>query len=310
MGLSLAITLASFAAPEPPQRIPVVVTTDCGVEVDDQWALVHLALSPKVALRAIVTTHAPSFIRPASERSAKAAREIVAKLPPDRRPLVMPGSPIPLSNLDEPSANDGVDLILKETRDGTPDRRVVVVVIGAATDVASALLIDPSFADRVEVVAMGFDGWEKGGDPWNVKNDVKAWQVLLDSRLPLVVGDCAVSKRCLVMSSPEAHRRLDHCGPLGTTLADILDKWLTANPDLAAKATASVGRWPIWDEVTVAHILGMTEVDVRHRPSLRSDLSLDHSGTRGTVRWIREVDSERLWIDLAENIRRADLLGR
>ena len=57
---------------------PVVVTTDCGAEVDDQWALAHLALSPEIALKGVVTTHAPSLKRPAAESSAKAAREVFA----------------------------------------------------------------------------------------------------------------------------------------------------------------------------------------------------------------------------------------
>ena len=69
---------------------PVVVTTDCGAEVDDQWALAHLALSPEIALKAVVTTHAPSLKPPAAASSAKAAREVFTRMkiaePP---PIVM-----------------------------------------------------------------------------------------------------------------------------------------------------------------------------------------------------------------------------
>src|SRR5438874_103672 len=97
---------------------------------------------------------------------------------------------------------------------GPADRPAVVLttacgveVVGAATDVASALLVEPTWAERVSIVAMGFEGWPAGGDPWNVKNDVKAWQVLLDSRAPIVVGDSTVTKRDLLMTPARARDR-------------------------------------------------------------------------------------------------------
>ena len=62
------------------------------------------------------------------------------------------------------------------------------MVIGAATDVASALVTDPTWGDRVAIVAMAFDGYPKGGDPWNVKNDPIAWRILLDSRAASVTA--------------------------------------------------------------------------------------------------------------------------
>ena len=39
----------------------VLLTTDCGVDMDDQWAIVHLALHPAFDLRSVVTTHAPNL---------------------------------------------------------------------------------------------------------------------------------------------------------------------------------------------------------------------------------------------------------
>src|SRR5439155_24574076 len=131
-------------------------------------------------------------------------------------------------------SNPGVDLLLSESR-RPQGRRLHVLVIGAATDVASALLIDPGFAERVEVVAMGFDGWPEGGDPWNVKNDVRAWQVLLQSRVPIVVGDGDVGRRRLGMSVASAHRWLDASGAPGRPLVALLETWLTKNAALARK---------------------------------------------------------------------------
>src|SRR5207244_673531 len=112
---------------------------------------------------------------------------------------------------------------------------------GAATDMASALLTDPTLADRIEVIAMAYYNWPDGGDEWNVKNDPKAWQVLLESRAPLAVGDQAVCKRDLAMNSERARTLFAERGPEGRYIAGIFTDWMTKHPDLAKSD------WPVWD---------------------------------------------------------------
>ena len=80
--------------------------------------------------------------------------------------------------------NAGVDFIVQSSKNFSKDNRLTVFTIGAATDVASAVLEDPSIVDRIQVVAMGFSSWPKGGDEFNVANDPRAWQVVLHVRCP------------------------------------------------------------------------------------------------------------------------------
>jgi hypothetical protein len=73
---AFAVTLMAGALGLMPlaERRPVVLTTDIGTEVDDQWALAHLALSADLDLKGIVTTHAPNLAAPAAETSANYSR--------------------------------------------------------------------------------------------------------------------------------------------------------------------------------------------------------------------------------------------
>jgi inosine-uridine nucleoside N-ribohydrolase len=146
---------------------------------------------------------------------------------------------------------------------------------------------------------MGFDAWPEGGDPWNVKNDVRAWQVLLASRAPIVVGDTAVCRRPLAMTPARARALFPGEQEPGSTLVSLLESWLARNAKLAASETGSPESWPIWDEVTVAHLLGFTRVETRPRPTLRDDRIFDHSRPQGTIGWITAIDADRLWADLA-----------
>jgi purine nucleosidase len=296
-GLAFCPGLAQAAA-----KPAVVLSTDCGTEVDDLWALTHLALSPELELRGVVTTHAPNLAAPAAETSAQAARAVLALLPIEPKPPVFAGSSTPLEEKDRPRPSAGVDFLVREARNHTAADRLVVVMIGAATDVASALLVEPAIADRIRIVAMGFNGWPEGTDPWNVKNDVRAWQVVLASKAPLVVGDAAITKRRLSMTARKAHALLDGHGKAALELVANLERWLAQNGKLAESVSGAPGTWPIWDEVTTAYLLGLATVRTYPRPALRDDMTFDHSQPRGTLDWVTEIDTDRLWADLARKL--------
>lgn len=303
--LLAVVFTAAVASPAPR---PVVLTTDCGADMDDQWALSHLVLAPEFDVRAIVTTHTGKhaiLAAPAAESSARVARDVLAHMPVRQRPIVIAGSSVPLQSRTA-LRNAGVERIMAESRNFARDRRLTVLVIGAATDTASALLADPSLADRIEIIAMGFRGWAEGGDEFNIQNDPLAWQVILDSGAPVTIGDGTVTKRDLSMTSERAHAVLDPAGAPGRYLAGLFDQWVGAHRDIVAKVTGNAKQWPVWDEVTVAYMLGMAKADQRPRPKLRPDLSFDHSPTHGVVTWVTSIDGNRLWTDLAHRLQRAE----
>lgn len=299
----------STAAVNPQQAVtPLIMTTDCGADMDDQWALAHLALSPEFHVLGVITTHAPGFAPPAAEASARTARDVLDHLPLLIRPPVLAGSSVPLSDKAVPLQNAGVYFILGESRGHTAANRLTVLVTGAATDVASALLIDPTLGDRIQIVAMGFNKWPEGTDPFNVKNDIKAWQVLLESRAPIVVGDTTVTDRHLRMTRERAKELFDSHGDAGKYLAGLLVSWLDQHADLVQSVTSDRNSWPVWDEVTVAYLLGFTASEAHPRPRMRDDMVFEHpaGGTGGpAITWITSIDSAKLWADFTGKLDRA-----
>ena len=66
-----------------------------------------------------------------------------------------------------------------------------VVAIGAPTNVASALLADPTLADRIVVVWLGGHALNWGDTAeFNLRQDPEASRVLLDSGVALVLVPC------------------------------------------------------------------------------------------------------------------------
>jgi inosine-uridine nucleoside N-ribohydrolase len=298
------------AAKQP--RRAVILTTDCGCEMDDQWALAHLALSTEqIDLLGIVTTHTGKHGKhniPASEYSARVAREVLEQLPLPVRPPVLAGSSVPLRQKAEAQKNPGVEFILKESRGYHRDRRLTVLVIGAATDVALALNTDPTLSDRIELVTMAFNEWPKGDDLFNVLNDIKAWQVLLESSAPIVVGDAAVCMKHLRLTRERAKELFGGRGAPGRYLTSLLVTWLDRQGDLAEKM-GDRHSWPVWDEVAVAYLLGFTKREIHSRPRMRDDMTFEHPAAakrpESTITWVTEINAVELWTDFVHKLDRA-----
>jgi purine nucleosidase len=292
-----AIPFASRSSP-----LAVVLTTDCGAEIDDQWALAHLALSPEVDLQAVITTHASS-IRLSSATAAQHAADVLAQVSPARLPLtrLVAGSDVPLQDVRTPRKNAGVDLLLRLSRKYSESSRLAVLIIGPGTDVASAVLQDPSIVRRIAIVAMSFNDWPGGGDGFNVKNDPLAWQVILNSDVPVVIGSGAVALRHLKLTRAEASALMQSHGSVGGYLYGLFDDWLTQRAELVARLGAP-GTWAIWDEVVVAYALGLARGNEVPRPYLESNLSFSHPETARRLTWLTEIDTERLWLDFTGKI--------
>jgi len=303
MGALHVMTPEAAISATPTSAAPAaILTTDCGAEMDDQWALAHLLLSTELDLRAVITTHASS-IRFSSATSAKKAAEVIQNVLPARASSlpVVAGSPDPLQDAKTPRENAGVDLLLRLSGDFSESRRLIVFVIGAGTDVASAILKDPSVSNRITVVAMGFEDWPEGRDFFNVKNDPFAWQVILNSDVPLVIGSGEAAKRGLKLTRAEGATLMRSHGPTGEYLYSQFDDWLTRQPKLVARVVAPE-TWAIWDEIVVAYALGLARGREVPRPQLQPDLSFSHPDTTKRITWLDEVDTEKLWRDFTRKI--------
>jgi inosine-uridine nucleoside N-ribohydrolase len=282
----------------------VILSTDCGAEIDDQFAIAYLSLVPEMQLKGIVTTHAPNLPKQA-QSSAECAKDVLAHLGAGPWPPIFAGSDRPLAARTALS-NAGVDFIVGTSRRYSAKNRLVIVTIGATTDVASAFLTDPKLADRVEILTMGFDSWPKGGDPWNIKNDPLAYQVILDSAAPITIGAADVCQRSLRLDDETAARMLAGHGEFADWLNGQFQHWLAANAALVI-SVVKPNTWVIWDTVTVAHLLGFTASETHPRPALDpADLTFSFPPTKKTVRWITSIDGRAMWADFMRRVEGAD----
>lgn len=282
-------------------KTAVILSTDVGNEIDDQWAITYMLLSPTFDVQGIISAHGPSLPDPSAHATYKILVDVVERrLGMLTHPPLFEGSSEPLADRQTPRKNSGVEFIIETSKRFSPENRLVVLTIGAATDVASAILQDPSFASRISVVAMGFTGL-KGGDEFNVQNDPKAWQVILNSDVPLTIGAADVCRRDLAMSFDHAKSLVGQRGPVGAWLWDDYQNWYFRNVKPWRKNDFSKP-WIIWDTIVMAYEQGLTTQQQIARPHLADNLAFEKTDTKQTITWITGVDSDRMWADFASKL--------
>ncbi|MBV9083000.1 MAG: nucleoside hydrolase [Acidobacteriaceae bacterium] len=284
-------------------KTPVILSTDVGNEIDDQWAITYLLLSPEFEVQGIISAHAPSLPAPSAHSTYKVLVDVVEhRLGMMTHAPLLEGSSLPLESNKTGQPSAGLQFLLETSKHYSSENRLMVLVIGAATDVASAILADPQIVDRIALVVMSFRNVSKdGGKEYNVQNDPRAWQVILQSGVPVTIGSGDICAANLSLSFGQAAALLGSHGAIGAWLWDEYQTWyfrevkpLRVNDFSKPKV--------IWDIITVAYLEGMTTQKTMSRPVLSNDLSLQEGSAAAKATWITGVDSKRLWNDFVEKL--------
>ena len=171
---------------QPLRRRRVIINTDAKNEADDQFAIVHALLSPSFDVRGLIAAH---FGTSRSYRSMEESREeidLLLDLMGLEQVTVANGAPTGIPDEQTPRDSEGAQLIIAESKLAGPEEPLFVAFLGPLTDMASAILLDPSLVDRDVVViwigGVGYGGVETyPGVEFNLRNDIAAANVVYDS---------------------------------------------------------------------------------------------------------------------------------
>ena len=280
----------------PSGRAEMVLDTDTYNEIDDQFALVYSLLSPdRLDVGAV---YAAPFSNKRSEGPAdgmqKSYEEIVRVLELlGRSPegFAFRGSRGYLPDLDHPFRSDAaLDLVEKAMAERKDP--LYVLAIGAVTNVASAILIEPRIVERIVVVWLAGNAhyWPTARE-FNLRQDPAASRLIFDSRVPLVHIPCNPVTTHLRTTLPEMEACVKGRGRIGDYLYEIYRDY---SDDHFARSKV------IWDIVTVAWLLNPEWVptDVVHAPVLTDDLTWSRDDSRHFMRVATFVHRDPIFRDL------------
>ena len=234
----------------PNGKVRIVIDTDTYNEIDDQFAVVHALLSPeKLSVEGIYA--APFFNQRSTgpgngmELSYDEILRLLDRLDMPSEGLVHRGSSGFLADYDHPFASDAVnDLIERAMSSGEP---LFVVAIGALTNIASAILIEPKIIEKIILVWLGGNAlhWPHTNE-FNLLGDVLASRLIFNCGVPLVLIPCAGVTTHLRTTVSEIERFVEGQGAIGDYLAETFKAY---NDDHFGWSKE------IWDVVAIAYMI-------------------------------------------------------
>lgn len=228
----------------------VIIDTDAFNEVDDQFAIAYGLGSDKVELLSV--NAAPFFngnstsFEDGMEKSYGEIKRVLAAYEDDCAIPVFKGSRTTIDEtgaaVDSPAARNIIDTALAS------DEPIYVLGIGACTNIASAILLEPAIKDKIVVIWLG--GTSLGSDnlgEFNLVQDYKAGQALIDSGVTLVLCPAWCVTCVLYAQLGEFERELKGKGsPMCELLWQLINEYYHG-----AEKPAGYGR-TIWDIAAVA----------------------------------------------------------
>ena len=285
----------------PTRGVSTVLDTDTYNEIDDQFALVYAMLSENLSVEAVYA--APFFNRRSSgpadgmERSYQEILSTLERLGHDYKGFAYRGStqylPSPLDPVRSPAAEDLIDKATAQ-RNGP----LYVLAIGAITNVASAILLEPEIIRRIVVVWLGGHPYYwPTAEEFNLRQDVAAARVIFDSGVPLVHIPCKNVAEHLRTTLPEMQMYVRGQGVIGEYLYDIFEGY---REDHFASSKV------LWDIATVAYLNdpGWVPTELRPSPVLRDDVTWGAEDPgRHRVRVAYDVKRDAVFGDLFRKLR-------
>lgn len=231
------------------EKLPLIIDADTANEVDDLFAIVRAIGAPEFDLLGITSSqfHTSPL---ASDRTANESQEINEEIIRllNKNDIVLPlGSNKPLVSKDQAQPSSAANFIIEKAHQMQGDLKLQLVILGSCTNVASAILLDPSIVPKIQVHYLGF--WHTPSTnlynkkEFNSGNDTLAVNFLLDHpSLDLSVMTATTSQH-LVFEKKVVDEILKGRGGIHDYLVnrwESYDRWWTEEDPEKAK-------WIMWD---------------------------------------------------------------
>jgi purine nucleosidase len=239
-------------------RVRVIVDADTANEIDDLYAIVRALIAPEFKIEGITSAH---FTRSTeSNATVHKSQELNEQLLAAMRLLDTIPHPVggdrSMSAPDAPVDSPAARLIIERAHAGSSDDKLLVVALGACTNLASALLIDPSIKSKVVFAFIDGDFKDGRWGPgiFNWKNDIHAVKAIFESDVEYIHMPARSVSVQMKLTKEDVDRYLKGRGGVWDLL---VERWETF--PRTAKASEKV----MWDIALIEAIL---------RPGLATEL--------------------------------------
>lgn len=294
--------IARLEAPE--GRVRMVLDTDTYNEIDDQFAVVYALLSEeKLDVEALYA--APYFNSRSTgpedgmEKSYEEILRLLDRLDMDPEGFVYKGSKAYLTDLENPPSSPAALDLIDRAKTASPENPLYVVAVGAITNVASAIQMDPSIIENIVVVWLGGNSihWPTSRE-FNFSQDLNASRLIFDCGVPLVQMPCVPVVTHLATTFPEMEFYLKGRGAIGDYLLEIFREY---QKDQYAWSKV------LWDMTAVAWLINAdwTPTNLIHSPIVTDQHTFSVDESRHLVRSAYFINRDAIFGDFFRKIEEA-----
>ena len=288
----------------PTGRVDVVIDTDTYNECDDQFAIGYLlGAKEKLNLKAIYA--APflnHLVKDAKEGMEKSYAEILNVLSLLGEEVdVFLGSETFLENEETPVISPVAKDLAERVKSYSPENPLYVIAIGAITNIASAILLNPQVAENTVVIWLGGHALHYHDIlEFNMNEDIAAARVVFKSGVPIVQLPCCGVVNAFAVSEAE----LDYWFSGKNKFCD----YLVAHAKKTAKDYSKGRAWSrvIWDVTAVAWLLNdndefmLSRIVPTHLPEYDGQYEENPDGL--PMRYVYYIRRDNLLNDLINKI--------
>ena len=258
---TLAVVMLSHAALAEPKRVPVVIDTDIGGDIDDAYALALALTSPELQIRGITTVgrggppdpYVQHISRERDEDRAWLICRFLTQVGVQGIPVSAGADPQPHLPVDweiqyrrhpaaiynrtlKPVAESAAELMARLANEA--DGELTILAIGPLTNVARLLQDHPAAARKVKRVvlmggsiAIGFGGKPQPEPEWNIKSDIAAARTVFAGSIPLMVIPLDITGT-LRLEQPQREAIFAARTPLTWQVQNLYELWNRETPVL------------------------------------------------------------------------------
>jgi len=230
-------------------RIPLIIDADTANEIDDLYALVYAIQEPRFEVLGITSAqfHKSPLASPNTVRESQSINEEIIKLMKRKNILLPLGSNVPLRNKEKGESSEASNFMIKMAHQRSVKDPLHIVILGSCTNVASAILTDPTIVSKIKVFYLGF--WHDADTnvynkkEFNSGNDSLAVEVLLNETLLDLTVMTATTSQHLVFTKMEVDAILKGKGGISDYLVERwenYERWWT-------KEDPEKKQWIMWD---------------------------------------------------------------
>ncbi len=284
----------------PTGKIRMVLDTDTYNEIDDQFAIIYAMLSQeKMELEALYA--APFFNELSTgpkngmERSYDEIIKIRKLMKREDIPVYR-GSEMYLPDAYTSVESEAARNLVERAMKSEVDDPLYVVAIGAITNVASAILMEPRIIKRIVVVWLGGHAFEWGDTrEFNLAQELHGSRLIFDCGVPLVQIPCMGVASHLLTTLSEVR---DYVLPQGEVGAYLYETYKNCRDDHFAYSRV------IWDIAVIAWLNNPEWVPSQlvQSPHISEDFRLGINPSRHLIRYARHIHRDSVFKDLFEKL--------